>query len=56
MLGFVNRREGKLAPAVLTAISNSRRGSGEQREDEATAMQWTLRASRPSSCAACAKL
>jgi len=42
MLGFVNRREGKLAPAVLTAISNSRRGSGEQREEEATAMQWAL--------------
>jgi single stranded DNA-binding protein len=39
---FVNGREGKLAKAVLTAISNSRRGSGEQREEEATAIQWTL--------------
>jgi single stranded DNA-binding protein len=41
-LESVNGREGKLAKAVLTAISNSRRGSGEQREEEATAIQWTL--------------
>ena len=41
-LEFVNGREGKLAKAVLTAISNSRRGSGEAREEEATAIQWTL--------------
>jgi single-strand DNA-binding protein len=27
---------------VLTAISNSRRGSGESREEEPTAIQWTL--------------
>ena len=25
----------------MTAISNTRRGSGEQREEEATAIQWT---------------
>ena len=41
-LEFVNGREGKFAKAVLTAISNSRRGSGEQREEQATAMRWTL--------------
>jgi len=39
---FVNGREGKVAKAVLTAISNTRRGSGETREEEATAIQWTL--------------
>ena len=41
-LEFVNGREGKVAKAVLTAISNSRRGSGESREEEPTAIQWTL--------------
>ena len=41
-LEFVNGREGKVAKAVLTAISNTRRGSGENREEEATAIQWTL--------------
>ena len=41
-LEFVNGREGKVAKALLTAISNSRRGSGESREEESTAIQWTL--------------
>jgi single-strand DNA-binding protein len=41
-LAYVNGREGKIAKAVLTAISNTRRGSGEAREDEPTAIQWTL--------------
>ena len=41
-LEFVNGREGKVAKAVLTAISNTRRGSGESREEESTAIQWTL--------------
>ncbi|HEY8708565.1 MAG TPA: single-stranded DNA-binding protein [Burkholderiaceae bacterium] len=41
-LEFVNGREGKVAKGTLTAISNTRRGSGEVREDEATAIQWTL--------------
>jgi len=41
-LEYVNGREGKIAKAVLTAISNSRRGSGEAREEESTAIQWTL--------------
>jgi len=41
-LEFVNGREGKIAKAVLTAISNTRRGSGESREEESTAIQWTL--------------
>ena len=43
---FVNGREGPIAKAVLTAISNTRRASrgntGEAREEEATAIQWTL--------------
>jgi single stranded DNA-binding protein len=41
-LETVNGREGKLAKAVVTAISNHRRGSGDEREEEATAIQWTL--------------
>ena len=41
-LEFVNGREGKVAKGTLTAISNTRRGSGEAREDESTAIQWTL--------------
>ncbi len=40
-LDTVNSRDGKLARASFTAISNTRRGSGEQREEEATAIQWT---------------
>jgi single-strand DNA-binding protein len=39
---FVNGREGKLAKAVLTAISNQYRGSGEDREERAVAIAWTL--------------
>ena len=39
---FVNGREGRLAKAVLTATSNPRRGSGETREAEPTAVRWTL--------------
>ncbi len=41
-LEFVNGREGKVSKAVLTAISNTRRGSGDSREEESTAIQWTL--------------
>ena len=41
-LEFVNGREGKIAKAVLTAISNTRSGSGDSREEESTAIQWTL--------------
>jgi len=41
-LDMVNGRDGKVAKATLTAISNTRRGSGDSREDEATAIQWTL--------------
>lgn len=44
-LEFVNGREGKIAKAVLTAISNTRRASrdgGDTREEESTAIQWTL--------------
>ena len=45
-LEMVNGREGKVAKATLTAISNIRRGGsdkhGEAREDESTSIQWTL--------------
>ena len=46
-LEFVKGREGQIAKATLTAISNSRRGSGDERAEESTAIQWTLGASRP---------
>ncbi len=46
-LEFVNGREGKIAKAVLTAISNTRRGSGEAREEESTASSGRCGASRP---------
>ena len=41
-LDFVNGRDGKLAKAMVTAISNTRRGSGEAREEESTSILWTL--------------
>lgn len=39
---FVDGRDGRVAKGTLTAISNAWRGSGERREAEATAIQWTL--------------
>jgi hypothetical protein len=41
-LEYVNGREGKVAKGSVTAISNSRRGPAESREEEATSIQWTL--------------
>jgi single-strand DNA-binding protein len=41
-LEYVTGREGRLAKATVTAISNIVRGSGDAREHEATAVQWTL--------------
>jgi single-strand DNA-binding protein len=41
-LDTVNGRDGKLARASFIAISNTRRGSGDEREEEATAIQWTV--------------
>ena len=38
----VQGRDGPVSKATLTAISNTRRGSGEAREEESTAIQWTL--------------
>ena len=38
----VQGRDGPVSKATLTAISNTRRGSGENRGEEATAIQWTL--------------
>jgi len=40
-LNTVNGRDGKLARVSFIAISNTRRGSGDEREEEATAIQWT---------------
>jgi single-strand DNA-binding protein len=39
---FVEGREGRIAKGVLTAISNTVRGSGDTPEQQATAIQWTL--------------
>jgi len=39
---FVNGRDGAVAKGIVTIISNTRRGSGEGRSEEATAIQWTL--------------
>ena len=41
-LEMVNGRDGKVAKATLIAISNVRRGTAEEREEEATAIRWTL--------------
>jgi single-strand DNA-binding protein len=41
-LEFVKGREGQIAKGTLTAISNTRRGSGDERAEESTAIQWTL--------------
>ena len=41
-LEFVKGREGQLARAVLTAISNQYRGRGEEREERSIAIRWTL--------------
>src|SRR3954468_19395008 len=39
---YVNGKEGRIAKATLVAISNSRRGSGDEREEESTVVRWTL--------------
>ena len=39
---FVKGRDGEVAKGTVTIISNTRRGSGEDRAEEATAIQWTL--------------
>jgi len=41
-LEYVSGRDGKVAKGTVTVISNTRRGSGEERTEEATAIQWTL--------------
>lgn len=40
-LDWVNGRDGKVARATFIAISNTRRGAGEQREEEAASIRWT---------------
>jgi single-strand DNA-binding protein len=39
---LVNGRDGEVAKGTVTIISNTRRGSGDDRTEEATAIQWTL--------------
>ena len=39
---FVKGRDGEIAKGTVTIISNTRRGSGDDRSEEATAIQWTL--------------
>ena len=41
-LHTVEGRDGPVSKATLTAISNTRRGSADNRGEEATAIQWTL--------------
>ena len=41
-LHTVEGRDGPVFKAALTAISNTRRGSSDNRGEEATAIQWTL--------------
>jgi single-strand DNA-binding protein len=39
---FVKGRDGEVAKGIVTIISNTRRGSGDDRTEESTAIQWTL--------------
>jgi single-strand DNA-binding protein len=41
-LDTVNGKDGPLSKGTVTIISNVRKGSGQDREDEATSIQWTL--------------
>lgn len=39
---YVKGRDGDIPKGTVTVISNARRGTGRDRTDEATAIQWTL--------------
>lgn len=39
---YVKGRDGEVAKGLVTVISNTKRGSGDERTEEATAIQWTL--------------
>ena len=41
-LNSVEGRDGPISKVTLTAISNTRKGSGDNRGEESTAIQWTL--------------
>ncbi|MDE2185103.1 MAG: single-stranded DNA-binding protein, partial [Alphaproteobacteria bacterium] len=41
-LEYVKGRDGQLAKGTVTAISNHRRGNGDERQEESTAIQWVL--------------
>ena len=39
---YVKGRDGEVAKGTVTIISNTRRGSGDERAEEATAIQWRI--------------
>ena len=39
---FVKGRDGEVAKGTVTIISNTRRGSGDDKSEEAKAIQWTM--------------
>jgi single stranded DNA-binding protein len=41
-IDYVKGREGEVAKGTVTVINNTRRGSGNDKSEEATAIQWTL--------------
>ena len=41
-IDYVKGRDGEVAKGLVTVISNTKRGSGDERTEEATAIQWTL--------------
>lgn len=41
-IDVVNGREGDVVKGTVTVISNTRRGGGDDKPEEATAIQWTL--------------
>lgn len=41
-LEYVKGRDGEVAKGTVSIISNTRRGSGDDRTEASTAIQWTL--------------
>jgi single-stranded DNA-binding protein len=39
---YVKGRDGEIPKGIVTVISNTRRGSGDERAEGATTIQWTL--------------
>ena len=49
---YVKGRDGEVAKGLVTIISNTKRGLGDERTEEATAIQWTLWGSQAENAAA----